>query len=476
MKEKLNKIRNSPAFLRVYGILCLLALLYYPLASMIPEESRSGSLIVLQVIAAVLLAMYAAAPGKKRSPEEILLGIFFLWVLFTRILLRDFTAGLGRSILFSALACGIHGAGRILSGEGREKLLRRATALICGLLFLWGAIGILIVLTGTGYLPLIHKNITLTVEAKSTHYMRYLTFFSLHRNDTSAWFMIGLWLLISQWFRCQKKLWKVCIVLAALLFYGIIALQHCRSVYVATAGGFAMLALLVLMPRKDEKKPLRRWILAAAAAAVCLGVAYGGYSVFNSGISRAADTTNRVYAQLRGYESELSENVDFGTSDNRNLLDDAKSMTGRTTVWKAVWKTRTHDPRLGLLGHAERSVTTDLMDSGVIRHYHAHTHNLFVEALGVYGFPGMLLYAAFVLITLLRMLRSFFRREVPVSHRFLTVPLTTLLVYGTVEALLSPNTAFASLCFLLIGGIFAAGEEKIPSKQKKSVAKAAVFR
>lgn len=457
MKEKLLHAKDTPLFHRVYTLLCVLVLAYYPLSNMTDWDSRGNYIFILQALALVMALMYCLTVHKMQPPECHILAVFFIWTFLTRAILGDLSDGLRGTILYSACACCFWGVGSLLDSQERQRLLNIVTAVVCGILFLWSVFGMLILLTGIGYLPIIHKNIALEIDQIHGSTVRYLTFYGLHRNDTAPWFMVALWLMAYQWLNCKKKLWRIPIGIAAVLFYVCIAVQHCRSVLFAVAGGFAMLAFMAAMDRSKKQNIPVRFGIAVLAAVLALGISYKGFSVSETVLNRTSDFTSRIYADLRGYElpHAADSSAEDSVSDNRNTLNDLKSMTGRKTIWNAILKTRKQDLSLAMLGYPEEHIIQHLIDSGAMKHVHTHTHNTLFQVLAVQGVPGLLMYLVFLCMLAWRMLRLFFSGTCPLAAKSLTVPIATLVVYGVTEPLLSPLSALPSLLFLLIGGIAA---------------------
>lgn len=462
MKRTAAKLVNSELFKRIYGAMCmvLIGLVLCEQTGMLGDED-SGLLLVQAAVAAVLL-VYLLGLKRPVGTDEKILGVWLGWTMISRVILEDLSNGLQGTILWSVCGLCVFAAGAALTGSERKKLMNWAAGLIGGVLFFWAACGIIVVLSQYDYLPLVHKNISMYLEVKNGFHVRHLSFYNLHRNDTAPWFMIGLWLMAYQWLACEKKLWRIPIGISCLMFYVIVALQHCRSVYVATAGGAAMFAMLLLKPKQGQKEVLRRWVAACLVAVLCLAVVYKSFSVCDSVITRVSETTGRIYAQLRGWEIEEpegTENPEEGTGDSRDLVHDLKTMTGRKSIWRGIYRTRKAEPVLLLLGQQENDVMPYLMEYGDLHYETRHTHNMFMEALAVTGLPGLLLCLAFTVLTVLRMLRMFFRKS-NLAAGCLAIPLATLLVYGMMEPMLSINAWFASLCFVLLAGVLYSAETR----------------
>ena len=472
MRDKVSKIQNSLCFGEIYGWLCLIVVCFDLAIHMVNAEIRDQYLIPIQVLTALLLLFRFAAPSRKITGEAKLLSWYLVWTVATRLLLKDLDAGLKGSVLLAAKGCGLYCMGVVLNPVQREKMLSRTMGIICAVLFFWAACGMLIVLTGSEYLPVVHKNIGMFEDVQSGRYVRYLTFFNTHRNETAPWFMVGLWCMAYFWMICKRKLWRIPIGITAVMFYIVIALQHCRTIYLATAGCAGMLAMLLIMPKAEDKKKLLRWCAALLAALVLIGGLYKGFGISEKAVNRVAQTTSGIYAQIRGYDLEAPENAAEETkkeTDSRNLAHDLKTMTGRKSIWRAVFRTRTQEPILAVFGQQEEEVLPYLMEHGGLNYSAGHMHNMFMESLAVTGIPGMLLHVMFVLLVLGRMLRFFFRTHVSVVRRSLTIPMAGLLVYGMLEPLLSKNANLSSVLFFLIAGVLAAWEreEKGIALQKK---------
>lgn len=439
---------------------------------------------------------------KKGTSLSRFVSVYFLWLLVTRILLGDLSDSLRGELRCAAAMCIACKLGSTLDPRGRRTLLNCFTLVVVGIFSLWALYGLRVVLTDVGEIPLYDLTIHLTDELQDTGILRYLEFFMVHRNESAAWFMICLWLVIAQWFRYQNVLFRLMLTGVGILMYLMIALQHCRSVYVVTAIGFGMLAVLLLKDRLPNWKCCTRLAVIAIAALASMLVVYKGFSVCNqvivqytcfSGHSReqipaggaenqalpeqndeteAQEETIPETESISAVPREITAEVILPESDapeaaapedtaqlidNRSFFRDLLTLTMRTEVWGAVSNTlRTH-PEFLLLGQPEGEIALNLHRYGGMTRPIAHTHNAFAQALSLCGLPGLLLLLAMVVLLIPKMIRCFFSGA-EITKKILTIPLTALLIYGVIEPMFSSYLEFSSVCLMLLAGLIVSSD------------------
>lgn len=422
---------------------------------------------------------------KKESSISRLLSGYVLWLLVSRVLLGDVSDSLRGELRCAAGMCLACKLGSALDAGGRRTLLRCFTGVVVGIFSLWAICGLRVVLTDVGEIPLFDLTIHLNDELQDTGILRYLEFFLIHRNLSAAWFMIGLWLVIAQWPGCKHILCRFVLTCLGILMYLMIALQHCRSVYVGTAIGFGMLTVLLLKDQKPNWKCGTRLAIIAIAALSSMLLVYKGFSVCNQVMVTFAGFSEQAQEQPPAEEGEpvpeqkedpipqetavpetlLTEPPETAPPenaaqlmDNRSFFRDLLTLTMRTEVWGAVSQTlRTH-PEFLLLGQPEGEISENLHRYGGMTRPIAHTHNTLTQALSLCGIPGLLLLLAILVPLIPRLIRCFFGGA-EITERILTIPLTCLLIYGVIEPMFSSFLEFSSLCFMLLAGMVSSADK-----------------
>lgn len=434
---------------------------------------------------------------KKGNSLSRLLSVYVLWLLVTRILLGDLSDSLRGELRCAAGMCVACKLGGSLDARGRRTLLNCFTGVAVGIFSVWALYGLRVVLTDVGEIPLFDLTIHLTDELQDTGILRYLEFFMIHRNESAAWFLICLWLVTVQWFQYQNVLYRLMLTGVGMLMYLIIALQHCRSVYVVTAIGFGMLTVLLLKDRLPDWKRCTGIAVIAVAALVSMLLVYKGFSVCNQVIVKYTSFAGQSKVQLPagGEENQVLPEQNDATKaqeeiftetesilevpaetttevmlperdapeaptledtaqlmDNRSFFRDLLTLTMRTEVWGAVFHTLRAHPEFLLLGQPESEIAGNLHRYGGMTRPIAHTHNTLTQALSLSGIPGLLLLLAMVVLLIPRMIRCYFGGG-EMTEKLLTIPLTALLIYGVIEPMFSSYLEFSSLCFMLLAGM-----------------------
>lgn len=403
--------------------------------------------------------------SKHRSIEFYILFANFVWVALARWLHHsnyNNIFSIYSESFWAFMWCVFFFAGVSLHGTSRKKAIDWLSAIICGYLFILSALALYGVLFDK--LPiqsqLFSEFIYYTEESRNG--LRHVTFLGYHRNITTAWFFIGMCLMINQWFTCENRLWRIPIGVAGLFFFLVIGMQHSRSNYVATAVALALLTLSLLMHHfsnffySDKYNVFFKAIIFCTAALIAV-------FLFYSAVSQSSTIISKITVNISANQTEKNE-ISDGTSsvsdeaneiavitDERSFLEDAASMTGRTTIWKAVVPAITTKPSIAAFGHDD-AIEFINQFTGVKYHY-AHMHNTFLQALVYYGMPSMLLYFAFFALLFIKMLKLYFCDKIKLCDKIIVLPLSGLLLYGIIELLLSSVTRVSSVLFCYFAGV-----------------------
>lgn len=432
--------------------------------------------------------------GKAKTHMDRLLLCYVLWAVFTRIMLRDFSEEISLEMLCLVEMCIAFYAGAHLDSRDAENVLKTVTGVFCGVLTLWVVFGLPVVLTNTERTDFFDMYITIYQEQEGA--LRFLNFSAAHRNESSCWFMIGIWLLVYQWLTCKKKLWRIPMALSMALFYLGIALQHSRSIYVITALGVAALAALALQNRNMKK--LWKTVLTVLAVVVCALVVYKSFSWSNDGVNRLSSRmkTAQSAAQLPEPEPEqpsmeetapqlpdpapqpepLSENteaplpeqnvpqqteapVDDAMADGRSFLKDLLTLTMRTEIWHTEAFVLKHYPTFLIFGQKMDSIPTNLIHYGGLGREVSHLHDGLLQIVAMYGLLGLVLFAAFLVLLFWKNLKILFS-DVPLPKKVLVILVLGLFVYSFMEPMFSAHLGLTSALFMLLAGMISRESEQ----------------
>ena len=434
---------------------------------------------------------------KRGNSISRLLSAYFIWLLFTRILLGDLTVSLRGELCCAAGMCAACKISSSLDANGQRRLLNCYTAVVVGILSVWAVCGLLVVSADIGEIALFDMTIHLRDELQKTGILRFLEFFTVHRNESAAWFMIGLWLTAAQWTQHKELRWRILLTCVGILMYLMIALQHCRSVYVVTSIGFGMLAVLLLKDRLRNRKRYIPISVIVIAAMFSMLFVYKEFSACNRMIVKYSSFRVQSNAQLSAGEPvqeqqnlpeqnaalpEAEDTAEVGVvetadaalpengaakaaapeqnaqlMDNRSFFRDLLTLTMRTEVWSAVCNTlRTHAEFLPL-GQPENEIALNLHRYGGMTRPISHTHSAFAQVLSLCGIPGFLLLLVIVILLAGRMVHCFFSKA-NLCKKVLTIPLRCLLIYSVMEPMFSSHLEFSSVCFMLLAGMVSSAD------------------
>lgn len=417
---------------------------------------------------AISTAIYLYHRRLSGTVEVKLLAFYALWVFITRWLNRDFLLNIDLSTVYSVvLSFLIFSAAILLNKEQRSKAMNWACAIIGCYIFILSVIGVFIALTGvTLRVPPEMKYIGLYSQNEGGNGFYTIAYFQCHRNTSAVWFYIGLMMMIYQFFACKRKLWRAPIVVAAISEYVMVSITHSRTVQVAMAFSIALvLFVIVLKYIKSNNKTLSAALLVVLVS-VFTFLGYKVADVTAEGISSLSERTTPAFTQwYKNLDNQISELyfTPAGTyeeettggdlTDTRDFISNAKTLTGRTTIWKSVFSVAKSRPMIMLKG----TLSNCLMEEPqkYISFPAGHMHNSLLEVLMLTGIPGFLLICAFCFVLCIHMLKLMFSKAptVSISIKLLTIPVFGLLLDYMMEAALFTDSYLSPNCFFLFAGM-----------------------
>lgn len=483
MRDRFQTIQKSERIGWFYILIVLLVTLHY--LFLYPEryliwsgyEPIFNALRMLHVLLIVLLLLLCLLKLRRGMPPEFwLLFAYFVWVLITRVVNHDYT--LFGDLYFSAVCVGVFAAGIYLSPHQRRRLLDLFCAITGTYLFILSVLGLLVWFGGKDAFP----HIAAYVSNRPFLKAKDIIFFNTTHNMSAAWFMVSFFLSAYEWAACEKRFWRIPIALHMSMMLIMISLLHCRSIQVASSVGVGMLAVLAVMPHIERKSlPLKIsaiLVTALLGMLICFEAINLCGEVFTKGLKitqsewdtyyteQAEKTKNLPEEQKADYPLETAANP--SGADARDFLHDALTLTERTLIWDAAFRLMKSDSHIALFGQPEENMMDAVNALGNYREVKQHTHNIFVQAMVLTGIPGALMLLAFACLQVIRMVRAYFDKtgKVQREDKVLLILPAALLVYGMAEVLLNRLVGFASLSFLLAGGIFTEFEREAFRNEK----------
>ncbi|MCR5576077.1 MAG: O-antigen ligase family protein [Oscillospiraceae bacterium] len=425
---------------------------FYLLRYMLPESVfRLYSMALPAALVCEGLILLDVVLNGDRWRSLLLLNLCCL--LASRLLLGDFAFSAWSAVHWAILfVCFFH-CFTALNAKQKDLLYAVITLELTGLLALWAVLGILTAIMGhpvAGF-----EEICFSVEHTDPPLV-FITFFGLHRNLSAAYFVCTAGMLLYHCRKTRAPLWRGLTILFLPLAFCAVALQHSRSNYLA----FAVLLGLVLV---CSLRQLRRWPrgLAGQAAALCalalsVSLLYMGMGAASDGItalSRAFRTQEQ--AETIGTEGETAAESEPAPviSDPRSTLEDSRTLTGRSSIWKSALLTIREKPSIALLGLPMGSIMTRVNQFTGIPN--VHMHNALMQQLMTSGVPGLVIYCLFFL-SLLKKIALVFGcggKEKGLERQILGMLLSAMLVYSFFEPLLCQRIPVPSLLFCMSAGL-----------------------
>lgn len=443
----------------------------------------------LITILSATAALYFYKMRLSGGIEVRLMILFTLWVFISRILNGDWFLLQDRKTAFDVLLiCMALPVGLVLKPRQREAVFNGLAVLMGGAFTLYAIAGIWSALTNTAVV-IPPENLTIKMVSYG-NYMALETSTLIH-NSTAIWLYVGLGLMLCQFFRCKRKLWRVTAALSAALMYVAIGLSHCRTIQIAVGVSAGMLALLLGMRYvKMQNKALRISALAVLMALAML-VGFKGLDWSASACSNISDaivarnaqaftqtpdtgSNERQSAEQSGETPALPGAIpEIDYTDKRNGIFHNYTFSGRTVIWTAVPTALSYNPKVLLTGQMREHMMDNVNLVRVQRNHQAkampNMHNYLLETLMLTGLPGLLLVSLFSLILAIKMFRVFFTKQPQVSFalKLLTIPLAGLFIDSLMESLLFTTTNSITITFFIIAGIFIADyRDAFPGKQE----------
>lgn len=459
--------------------LCIFILMSDVLLPMIPLTDRREFLTLHRVLCFSLLSLVLARlPKNSGRTGALLLAVYWVWLMIARLLAGCLSDTLPNEITRAGALCAVFYLTRSLDARGRRHL----SAWFCGVFFpvmaVLSVLGFLVSLNFVTQIRIGDEYISIALEPQSTGVLRSLSLLGLHRNASSSWFMIALWLAVAQFLRTPKKWLRVLLTLFAAMMYMTMAMQHCRSIYVSFSVGVGLLTLLLAKDRLHIQKKALKALCVLLLAAATTFVSYKGFGLCNTLAAQwtrpaAQETLDKAQPAEEAPQAPVEETApaetaaetpteapaelpteepatEVGVADNRNFFRDLLTLTGRTSIWAACLRVVLRRKKFLLLGQSVDMITMNMLYYGDIDWVVGHTHNALLQVLALSGIVGLVIMLAFLFLQLRSAIRIY-RGKQPLSQKIYPILLASLLVYSIGEPLF--DVSFTSLAFMLISGM-----------------------
>ena len=437
----------------------------------------------------LLAALFGAFLFKAGLPREQVLRLHFcylLWLLLSRWLNGDVYLFIDWKLLrYEFISFLMLSVGILLPPEGRRRLLNVLSLGFGGFFVLFSLMGVFVAFTNT-YFHIPPENVWITMRSAGNPrpLLNLLSSFRL----TGAGRLYFAWgLLAYQAVRTRKTGLRVLLVLGMLVLHLALALSFAHTMWIAISLSCAMFVLLLGYRRLRTTRPTLR---ALVLAVVCIALVPAIYTSFGLCLqlrdrlqpTLAARFEQRYESWERKPDPEyfgvaapeqpfsgatvsyVSEEEVASTGDI--FLDPPRSfnikytLSWRTLIWESVPYCIRRNPSILLRGQLTKGVMdrTNKYLFGVYRlPTQPNMHNYLFQSILQTGLPGFLLLLGWTLLIVVRMIRVFFSRgasAVPLSFAFLTIPMTGMFLFSSMEYELFPAWDACTQAFLLLTGAF----------------------
>lgn len=420
-----------------------------------------------------LIAVYLSH-RRLEGPVELKLFIFYwIWIFVSRLLNGDFyLTHDGDMVLNIGLGCVMMAVCLLLKGNDRQRFLDWISIAVGGFYSLLSACGL--------YAVLFRKELYNPLSGGSlcgfwyTGGLSRLQLLGKHANEVAVWFFLGFFLLMYLFFRHKSLLWRVPIVVAAVMNYINLCMTFSRSNMVAFSVCFSLMFSMVIFQRLSGAAKKRQLLVSFVLLLVMLPLSYKSFDLTAEIIGKvsselviaeqkAADA-QKVEADAPVVEEQPTAEVaaapvdQGGYSDTRGFND-----SGRFRIYKTIIPTMQQEPLRLLRG----CLCMDVMKVAhtILPVKDPHYHNTFLQVLCITGLPGLLLVLLLCVFLAIKTLRLFFS-DTPLEIKSLTLILVGFFMYNMLEVSLFVAADTRAFTAYIVAGAVIAYESEIREPYK----------
>ena len=440
MEQKRAAVLRRTAFsLAVAAV--FLYFLFWQLNFYLAESVKQG---IYLFFAPVLICAALYFCGLRKGAEIKLLAAYMVWIVLTRVLngdrvlQKEYLFVLDLALMLPATLLGLR-----LDAASRCRFLN-GLSLVLGLyFFVLGSLCVYTYLTGRALInPVTGAYLTAMMSSLD---LQMVTALDTNPNIVAFWFFMALSLLCYQFFARENWLLRIVIALFALFDVLVLLLLQCRSIELAVAIGFGLLASKLLLHRFRITGRAVAALLFALLFLVSTALCYLGLA----GVGKAAHSFLPPQTQQEAQETAAPASLSVDTLEptalaavtplaaaqteplsSRFEVWDART-TGRLTLFMSALQALREHPRILLRGQASSTVMDEInrIQNDKMTNTKAHCHNFMLQTLMLTGLPGLLLALAFCVLLVIRAVRALLEPDSPLSEILLWLPLLCTLVY-----------------------------------------------
>lgn len=276
-----------------------------------------------------------------------------------------------------------------------------------------------------------------------------------HPNITACILMVGIAFSLGFFFEVKNGWAKAGLMAAAVLQFGVMALTNCRTSILITC---AMVAAIVFfcIARKH-------WVRILAGVLAALVVFVGLFAVSDAIFDKNNEALVVKYLNELAQQAEQSSPSSAeeeavpdvyipGDSGQGTLLNDLKTLNGRTWIWEGAVRAMKNEPEFLLRGtsYVGPAISRNMLHSFEVE----HAHNSWMEVLLGFGLPGLVLALYFTWLAVKNGLLILFR-DSRMWRKCVALLTLCLLVTGFLEPYLFTGYIFYNfinlIFFLCVG-------------------------
>ena len=230
---------------RFHAFMTAALLVFFMVSPAAPEHWSALYSVYGRCAIIAMLALYFWKCGLRGSAEVKLVIWYAIWLFVTRLLNTDYYLENEFDLVLKSFLCAaVLSTGLVLDSAQRRHFFDIFIAIVGGFYFIVAVLAITACFLGI-YFYIPPENIPFGIES----YYMYAAFyfiapFGTNRTISAVWFYIASCLMVYEFLNCRRKLWRIPIVFAWLVFYIAVALAFCRSIKLAMSVNAAMLVIL----------------------------------------------------------------------------------------------------------------------------------------------------------------------------------------------------------------------------------------
>ncbi len=419
------------------------------------------------VLVLLCIVYYFIEKCYKDSTETVLLFVYTVWVLITRLISGYYKEGTDLLFVVGMFACLYSFAVAFrFDYQTRQRVLNTFIVVFATIISITSFLGIMAAITRE---TVEIKILEFTLQAGTIKGGR-LHIADSHPNIGSCWAMICMFLLIERCFLINKKKWlKVLLALGIFVNYVAIALTNCRTIYLQVSVCLALFIYILITDRKRIMLRKQRFLVLLACGIIIVPLAYNSFDWSIKAVSRISDAVYTESVEIAEETSVVSPktglmtlgynniNASVQTGDVRPVFGNNSTLTIRIRIWESALGTIKTNPSVLLFGESKAEFTD--ISNKLIEYPVKHYHNMFLNVLMLTGLPGLLIVLVFLycLIKKIVLVVSSDTDTVTTAEKVLALPLIGLIGFGaTFEVLLFTETDIRAFTFFFVAGVLLA--------------------